>query len=373
VKIFIEENPKLWLWFGVVAGLGLLNKYSVGFLCVALVVALLLTPSRKHLATKWFWIGALTAFVLFLPHLVWEIRNGVPSIEFMRNASQQKNVPTPLLEFLLGQFREGNFFNAPIWLFGLYFFFFHPDTRRVRFLGWLYVILFAIFTVGNGKAYYLSPVYPVLLAGGSVFLERSWQHRPLRWMRVAYPCLMIALSVIVLPLALPVLPVERLIEYQNVLGLTPKSEERTSVGTLPQGYADEFGWEEFAATAAKIYQTLTPEEQTQCVIFVRNYGEAAAIDFFGKKYGLPDALCAHNSYWYWGPGEKTGDIAIILGSRRDLQANLDDLQRAYKSVEPSLRTECSLCMPYENGRQFFVCRGMNTTFQKIWPGERFVI
>ncbi len=373
VKIFVEDRPRLWIWFGVVIGLGLLNKYSVGFLCVGLIASLLLTPSRKHLATKWFWLGALIAFVLFLPHLLWEIKNGLPSIEFMRNASQQKNVPTPLLEFLLGQFREVNFFNAPIWLFGLYFFFFHPDGKRLRFLSWLYVILFAIFAVGNGKAYYLSPAYPVLLAGGSVILERSWQNRPWRWMKAVYPCLMVALTVLAVPLALPVLPIGKFIEYQKLLGFTPKSEERTSVSVLPQGYADEFGWEEFAATAAKIYQTLTPGERSNCVIYVRNYGEAAAIDFFGKQYGLPDALCAHNSYWYWGPGEKTGDIAIILGSRRDLKANLDDLQRAYKSVEPSLKTECNLCMPYENGRQFFICRGMETTFQNIWPSERFVI
>jgi hypothetical protein len=167
--------------------------------------------------------------------------------------------------------------------------------------------------------------------------------------------------------------VEKFIAYQTSLGMAPRAEERSAVGVLPQHYADMFGWEEMVAGVGRVYQTLTPEERAECVIYVRNYGQAGAIDFFGKKYGLPKAICAHNNYWLWGPGEKTGDVAIILGAERDLQDNLDDLQAVYQSVVPAFTTDCALCMPYENGRQFFVCRGMRTTFQKIWPTERFYI
>jgi hypothetical protein len=373
VKIVVEDRPRLWLWFGLVGGLGLLNKYSVGFLWIGLFAALLFTPSRKHLVTRWFWLGALIAFVLFLPHLIWEIKNGLPSLEFMRNASQQKNVPTTFSEFLSGQFRDVNYINAPIWLLGLYYFFFHPDGKRVRLFGWLYIVLFAVFVIGNGKAYYLSPVYPVLFAGGAVFIEEFLRQHSWNWIKPVYVGMMLVWTIIVAPFALPILPVEQFIAYEKMLGASPKAEERSSLGPLPQGYADEFGWEEMVAGVAKVYQTLTPEEQAKCVIYVRNYGEAGAIDFFGKKYGLPNALCAHNNYWLWGPGERTGDIAIILGTSRELQHNLDDLQRAYKSVEPTFKTDCSLCMPFENGRQFFICRGMKTTFQKIWAQERFYI
>ncbi len=373
VRIITEENPKLWLWFGIVAGLGLLNKYSVGFLCVGLVAGLLLTPSRKHLADKWFWLGAVVAGILFLPHGIWEITNGFPSLEFMRNASQGKNIPTSFSEFLFGQFQEMNFLNAPIWILGLSYFFFYRNGKRLRIFGWLYVAVFAIFVIGNGKAYYLGPIYPVLLAGGAVAAEEFFQRQSLNWIKLVYIGLMILVTVLIMPLALPVLPVQTFIEYEKSLGFTPKAEERSSVGILPQGYADEFGWEDMVAGIARVYGTLTPEEKAQCVLYVRNYGEAGAIDFFGKKYGLPDALCAHNNYWLWGPGEKSGNVAIILGGSRTLQANLDDLTRAYEHVEPSFVTDCRLCMPYENGRQFFICRGMRTTFQKIWLHERHYI
>ncbi len=73
VIILGEDKPKLWLLFGVVIGLGLLNKYSIGFLCIGLAAGLLVTPQRKQLFTKWFWFGALAAFVIFLPHIIWEI------------------------------------------------------------------------------------------------------------------------------------------------------------------------------------------------------------------------------------------------------------------------------------------------------------
>jgi hypothetical protein len=377
VRILAGDSPKLWIPFGIVVGLGLLNKYSVGFMCAGLAGGLLLTSHRKHLATGKFWAGALIAFLIFVPHAIWEIQKGFPTLEFMHNASQIKNARIGLSEFIIGQFKGMNYVNGLLWVPGLWYFFFHSNGKRFRALAWMYVIVFLIMIVGNGKVYYLSASYPVLLAGGAVALEKfSAGHslnRHWNWVRMAYPAILILWAVLGLPFTLPVLPVEKFIEYERFLGMMPKAEERSSVGELPQWYADQFGWEELTATVAKIYNTLTPEEQKQCVIFVRNYGEAGAIDFFGKKYGLPHALCAHNSYWMWGPGERTGNIAIILGHDRELQDNLNDLNRRYRHVELAGTTDCKYVMPYENGRLLFICKEMNTTFQILWPDERFYI
>lgn len=81
VKILTEDKPGLWIAFGIIAGLGLLNKYSIGFLCTGLIAGLTLTSQRKQLTTKWFWYGALAALLLFLPHIIWEIRNGLPTLD----------------------------------------------------------------------------------------------------------------------------------------------------------------------------------------------------------------------------------------------------------------------------------------------------
>ena len=373
IRILTGDSPRFWLVFGLVVGLGLLNKYSIGFLCVGIGAGLLLTQHRSQLRSKWFWLGALLALLLFLPHILWEVKNGFPSLEFMRNASEQKNAPMPLLEFTMGQFLQLNYFSAPVWLLGLAYFFFDHRGRELRALGWTYIVVFAIMVVGNGKVYYLSPIYPILFAGGAAFLERFIAERSWNWTKPLVVGLIVLGTLIGLPFAIPILPIKTFIAYQEMLGMKPRSEERTPVGVLPQGYADEFGWEEMVAVIASAYHKLTPEEQSKCVIYVRNYGEAGAVDFFGPKYGLPNALCAHNNYWYWGPGEKTGDVAIILGGSRSLQDNLNDLKRRYSYVELAATTQIEYCMPYENGRSFFICKGMNTTFQKLWPEERHFI
>jgi hypothetical protein len=227
--------------------------------------------------------------------------------------------------------------------------------------------------VGSAKVYYLSAIYPIFLAGGSVLFERFVSKKSINWLKPVYASCLSLLAVAILPFALAVLPVEEFIKYEHVLGLTPRADERSSLGELPQYYADQFGWKEMVDTITTVYKKLTPQEQSQCVIFVRDYGQAGAIDFFGKQYGLPNALCGHNSYWFWGPGERTGNIAIIIGRSRNLEDNLSDLRRAYKHVEFAATTNAKYCMPFENGRMIFICKGMNTTFQKLWPTERFYI
>ena len=372
IVILTDDRPKLWVVFGIIVGLGLENKYSIGFMVIGLVAGLLLSTQRRQLATLWFWVGAAAAAALFLPHVIWQVSNGFPSLEFMRNASQQKNVSLGAFDFFMGQLRDINFLNVPLWLSGIVFLFFYRDGRY-RSLAWMYPAVFVVMVAGSAKVYYLSAIYPVFLAGGAVLFEQWFQRTAQRWIKPVYVSLLIMLALVSLPFAVPVLPVQTFIDYEKLLGLAPRAEERTAVAELPQYYADEFGWKEFVATVAGIYNRLTPEEQAKCFIYVRNYGEAAAIDFFGKEYGLPEARCAHNSYWMWGPGERTGDIAIIVGSRRTFQENLDDLGRAYRHVELAGTTHAQYAMPFENGRQLFLCKGMSTTFQNLWSTERFFI
>lgn len=370
--ILSDDKSKLWILFGLIVGLGLLNKYSMGFTVIGLVAGLLLTRHRTQLATKWFWLGAAVAAVVFLPHVIWEIAHGFPSLEFMRNASAIKNVNLGVIDFLVGQVRDMNIFNAPLWLGGIYFFYKHQEGRY-RPLAWMYLVVFVVMVAGSAKVYYLSAIYPIFLAGGAVLFEQFVRQKSLNWLKPAYAGFLILIALVILPFAVPVLPVERFIKYEHFLGLTPRAEERSSLVELPQYYADQFGWKEMVDTVASVYRKLTLEEQSQCVIYVRNYGEAAAIDFFGKKYGLPNALCAHNSYWLWGPGERSGNIAIIYGNSRNLENNFSDLRRRYKHVELAATTNAEYCMPYENGRMIFICKEMNTTFQKLWPTERFFI
>jgi len=54
IRMIKAGNTKLWLAFGALAGLGLLNKHTIALFGAALVAGLLLTPARKLLRSKWF-------------------------------------------------------------------------------------------------------------------------------------------------------------------------------------------------------------------------------------------------------------------------------------------------------------------------------
>jgi hypothetical protein len=131
-----------------------------------------------------------------------------------------------------------------------------------------------------------------------------------------------------------------------------------------------FGWEEMAAAVFEVFATLNPEEQSDCVIYVRNYGQAGAIDFFGPKFGLPQAACTHNNYWFWGPPEREGKALIVFGFSQDVEENLSDLAPYFDSVEHAATFTCTYCMPYENNRPIFVGRGFKGSLTDIWERDK---
>jgi hypothetical protein len=287
----------------------------------------------------------------------------------MHNAETQKNVKEAPLAFIIGQLLYNNPISVLIWLPGIFYFFLHREGKRFRLFGWLTLSLLLLIMVLGGKDYYLAGIYPVLFAGGALLIESAVRLRTKRVLGPALTVLLLGSSLFLSPFTLPILSVNKTLAYIKASGLN-RSQERNELGVLPQHFADMFGWEELATTIAGIYKNLAPDEQPGCLIYVRNYGEAAAIDYYGKKHNLPKACCPHNSYWFWGPPRWDGGVAIIMGTSRDLQTSLADLQPYFESVEHVASTSCSYCMPYENNRAIFLCRGAKFSFQELWPTEK---
>ena len=84
---------------------------------------------------------------------------------------------------------------------------------------------------------------------------------------------------------------------------------------MPAVFQDMFGWEEMVARVADAYHALPHEDRAVAAVNANNYGQAAAIDFFGEDHGLPKAISTHNAYWYWGPRDYTGDVMLTVGVR----------------------------------------------------------
>jgi hypothetical protein len=362
VLLIQEDDPKRWLTFGVVVGIGLLNKYSIGFLCIGLAAGLLLTPERRYLARPWLWLGAAIASALFLPHALWEVAHRFPSLEFMRNAALEKNAPITPWGFLLGQFDQTGKGGSVVWLMGLLFCFAHREGRRYRLFGWMYVAIFTVMAMGHAKAYYLSPICPALMAFGAVGIEAWSRERRWTWMKPLAFALVLGFGIVSVPFALPVLPVETFIRYQRFLGVTPAQEEREAMGALPQYYADMLGWETMVAAIAAAYDSLSPQEKKVTALSMNNYGEAGAIDFFGARYGLPKAICGHNNYWLWGPRGLTGEVVIRLGGDEK------KMRESYADVRRAGVFHAEHCMPYEDNQPIYVCRKRHIPLTQVWAG-----
>lgn len=354
-RILRTGDSRLWLWFGLLAGLGLENKHSTLSFGFSVVVALLLTHHRREFARPWIWIAGGIALALFLPNIIWQIRHHFPTIEDLENVRREgKNVVLGPLAFLKEQIIDMHPVLLPVWLSGLVW---TLRDRRWRTLGLTFLVYFVLMEVAHAKNYYVFPIYPMLFAAGAVAIE-SWLRNRAAWTRVAVIAVILLATIPVIPLFTWMLPPERLLAYQDAVGFKPAKAEVHHQSLLMQPIADQFGWPEMARQVAEIYNSLPPEERAQTGIWAGNYGEAGAINQFGPQYGLPTAYSRHQNHWYWGPPPQPySNLIVIQWSRDDVADNCTSFQ-AFEHYD-------KWGMDEENG-PIYLCRGVKFDVQKIW-------
>jgi hypothetical protein len=171
-------------------------------------------------------------------------------------------------------------------------------------------------------------------------------------------------SIMILPQAVPVLPVGAYIKYAGALGVKPSTPEGLELTELPQFFADMFGWEGLAKDVSAVYLTLPEAERPSAVVFARNYGEAAALEYYADRYPLPRVICTHNNYWLWGyPKEGLRTVIVLRGRMEDHKKSCDEVTLA------AVHT-CCYCIPYENNMPIYICRGVHVSPADIWKSEK---
>jgi 4-amino-4-deoxy-L-arabinose transferase-like glycosyltransferase len=407
VRVLWRDQPRLWLAFGLVAGLGLQNKLTTGVFIVGLVVGLALTVQRRQLLSAWLWLGGMLAAVLLAPHAWWQLQHGVPTREFMANAGAIKNVHMGPVEFFLAQITLAHPLAAPLWLAGLWALWNPPFDRNPPFekggsggisqhslprrgsggelvekipphppfskgglrpLAIAYVVAFALLVAQNGKVYYLTPIYPLLFGAGAAWLDAVARRHAWRWPVPAAATVMLVGGALTVPLAMPLLTVEQYLVYADTIGIKPPRLENNRTAALPQIFADMFGWRELADAVGRAADRLTPEEGARAVVFGRNYGEAGAIERFGPARGLPRAISGHNSYWLWGPGDlRPEDPLIVIGVAPE------KLGALFESVEQVETSRCTYCMPLENDLPIYIARRPREPIEQLWQKLKLFI
>jgi MFS family permease len=363
IRIIQTGNQRLWLWFGVLAGIGMLNKYSMAVFGLGIVVGLLFTPEREAFIHKWIWIAGALAFLIFLPNLLWNIHLDWPFLELMRNIrASGRDVALNPIQFILEQILMLNPFAFPLWLAGLGWLFFGREGRY-RVLGWAYVVTLAVFMILHGKDYYVAPAYPMLFAAGGVVCEEWIEQTRRAWLRPVFVLVLLVPALALLPLIAPVISPEQFVAFTRAIHFKPPvSEHSHARSPLPQYYSDELGWETMVAEVARIYHSLPPDVQAKTAIKTSNFGEAGAIDYFGPKYGLPKAVCFNQNYWYWGTHGYTGESIIVVN-----ESNPERLKRITEHAEKVGHFE----YPYAlENFDIWYAQGLKVNLHDVWEHEK---
>jgi 4-amino-4-deoxy-L-arabinose transferase-like glycosyltransferase len=339
-----------WLAGGVVLGLGLANKHSVGFFAVALFIGALLSGGRRLVGNRWFLAGAVIAAAFTIPDVWWQAEHQWATIAMTRMLNQENGGLGNIGNWVIGQVIMTALALVWVWVAGLRFLW-RSGRPLWRALAWAYALLFIFFALTTGaKIYYLAGAYIYLLAAGAVAID-GWLATRRRRLRD----LMLATAITTaaaLPLVLPVLPAAD-------IGWTYK---------VNQELAESIGWPQLVSTVRSVWASLPPSQRTTAVIFTANYGEAGAINELGRGTGLPEAVSGHNTYWWWGPGNPGAATVVAVAPG---PVGVTGYAAYLRQFFASVRVAATLSNPYgihnqEWGGHVYVCTGPRQPWSQLW-------
>jgi 4-amino-4-deoxy-L-arabinose transferase-like glycosyltransferase len=352
IRLLNTDDARWWLAIGAVIGLGMMTRYTMGVYVIALVLSTLLTSARKYLKSKWLWIGALIAFLIFLPNLLWQIQHDFISLDY-QSAIHERDVSIGRADgYLPEQLLMANPFMLPFWIAGLLFCF---RESKYKMIGFMYLFPVLTFLILQGRGYYPAPTYVMLVAAGMFVFDRwlltlnrkpALLYRTLGWFALLLGFIVVAV------LGLPIAPVNSTVWNIN--------------REVHDDFAEQIGWRELTESVADVYHSLPEEELTRVGILAGNYGEAGALDLYGPEYNLPKVISPVNSFWMQGPPPEAIDVLIVVGypdNSASSYFNSCELVGAVSNQYGVINEEVEL-------RDIYICKGLRKPWSEMWDGMR---
>ena len=341
-----RDRPRWWLGGGVAAGVGLESDNLLALLLIGLALGILVSAHRSVLRTRWPWLAAGVAAVIWAPNLIWQATHGWPQLAMASALHQQNTSPGNYAGGVPAQFVYLGLLVAPLVVAGFIRLWRAPELRFIAVAATL-VVVYVLAWI-PGKPYYSDGMAPAVLAAGAVAAERwaarGTRPRARRWVLIAPPLVGLAL---ILPGLLPVVPIGDVHDL-------PASEQRGTLG-------DTIGWPQLAGAVAAQDAALVRAGRPATSIFTGYYGEAATLDVLGAADHLPPVLSGHNAYWMWGPGTASDRTVLAVDALGQLRPYFASC-RLLATHNPPYRVRNDW-----TGLQIGVCTGPVASWRTLWP------
>jgi hypothetical protein len=247
-----------------------------------------------------------------------------------------------------------------IWILGLVYISFFKDGKPYRAFAWIYLVVVLLLIILRGKSYYTIGLYSSLFVFGGLFIERYLRGK-LEFLKYVLIIFILSVSIVVLPISLPILKPEAFIQFYKSMGKEKFHRwEDGEYYDLPQDYADMIGWEELSEMVGETFQQLTSEQRERCVILANNYGEAGSVNFYGTKYDLPTVISYNDSYIFWAPESIDGEYLIKIGDSDNLHDLFNQVDVVGRISTPYARQE---------GTPVYFCADPKTDVNLVYQEE----
>ncbi len=346
VRLIESDDPRWWVAIGAVLGLGAETKYTIAFLIAGIVAGTLATDLRRHLQSRWLWIGAALSVVIAAPHFLWEANHGFITLDFLKAIHARDIRIGRTQHFLIEQlFVPANFFTIPLWVAGLIAVL---QSKKFRILAWMTIVPFLLFALAQGRSYYAGPIYPILFAAGAVIVEQIVEARRAWALAATLGAVLLVAGCSFVPIIVPVAP--------------PSTHFFKVASNINHDLREEVGWKAMASEVDRIWNTLSPAERAHAAVFCSNYGEAGALSL----YAHVPVISPVNSFWARGYGNPPPQILIVLGADRAT------LQQHFESVTTAGRIPNPYNLQNEESQQpeIYLCRGLHESWAAVWPKIR---
>jgi len=353
VRLCKSGDPRWWLAIGLVLGLGMETRYTAGFLTLGIVGGVLLSDARRYLLNKWLWLGVGIAVLLFVPNVVWQAQHHFISLDFLKHLHERDVRQGRNKGFLFGQILLCvSVVTVPLAGWGLWFLSAREQGKRYALVAWTVMLTFLLFWIAKARFYYTAPIYPVLLAAGSVAFGN--------WMNAAKS----GTAKLVSRLRWTLIVLNGAVMAVFVMPIAPFGGAAWRVTSkMHDQFREQIGWPDLAEHVAQIYNSLPAEERAKTGILTGNYGEGGALNLYGPSKGLPFAMAGTNSFWYRGYDPREPQTVIVVGF------DLDEAQGDFASCVVAGKNTNQFGVENEESRDhpdILLCRGLKESWPKFW-------